>query len=174
MAEVLVALGTNVGDRFAHLGLAVELLGERMEVVATSRAYRTAPMYLEDQPDFLNAALLARSDLGPLGALRALKEIEREVGRRARQRNGPREIDLDLIAYGAISYVFREGGVETLRVPHPRVAERRFVLQPLADVAPDFLLPGVGKVADLLKGTDDQAGCVHVAGDAVLPLQRHG
>jgi 7,8-dihydro-6-hydroxymethylpterin-pyrophosphokinase len=98
--------------------------------------------------------------------------MEQFIGRERRQINGPREIDLDLIAYGSLSYSFTEGHSLRLTVPHPRVAERRFVLQPLFDVAPDFNLPGIGVVRMLLKQTEHQRESVKTLEHALLPLQR--
>lgn len=141
-----------------------------MTVEAASRVYDTAPMYVTDQPPFLNAALRARTDLGPLPLLRRVKEIEAELGRQARTRFGPREIDIDLIAYGRLAYRFVDKGREVLRLPHPRVAERRFVLAPLADVAPKGVLPGFGPIETLLSETNDQSESVLVDEDAVLSL----
>ncbi len=85
---------------------------------------------------------------------------------------GPREIDLDLIAYGQVSYSYSEGKELRLTVPHPRVAERRFVLQPCSDIAPTAMLPGVGVISELLKQTEDQAKSVKKVEHAILPIQR--
>ena len=156
MVEILVALGSNVGDSLASLREATGLLAEHLELVAASRIYETAPMYVEDQPPFLNAAVLLHTELSPRELLAKLKELERQIGRQRRQPNGPREIDLDLIAYGSLSYTYVEAKQVRLQVPHPRVAERRFVLQPLADIAPSFELPGIGIVQYLLIQTEHQ------------------
>ncbi len=127
-------------------------------------------MYVADQPPFLNAALCGISHDGPLLLLRKLKDLEQELGRTPRERNGPREIDIDLLAYGSLKYRFA-GGLR-LTVPHPRVVERRFVLQPLADLAFDFHLPGLGTVRELLIQTNDQAADVVRLDHALLPV--HG
>ncbi len=169
--EVLLALGSNVGDRIANLSAAVEALASTLELLAVSSVYETAPMYVQEQQAFLNAALRAKTCCYPLQLLRLLKDIEAEVGRRAGQRFGPREIDIDLITYGCLIYRFR-GGEKTLEVPHPRVAERRFVLQPLADVSPDASLPGMGSIRDLLARTSEQAEDVQRIEHALLPI--HG
>ena len=172
VVEVLVALGSNVGDSIGNLRLATQLLAETVGVKATSHVYETAPMYVEDQPAFLNAALLLTTTLSPMEVLSTLKGLERRIGRERRQQNGPREIDLDLIAYGRLAYCYIEGKELRLRVPHPRVAERRFVLQPLADVAPDFELPGIGIVQMLLDQTEHQRESVMRLEHALLPVQR--
>jgi len=94
--------------------------------------------------------------------------MENEIGRAPRERNGPREIDLDLVAYGRLSYQFTEGGTLRLTVPHPSVAERRFVLQPLSDIGPNMLIPGVGVVSELLGRTEPQRDHVITLSDALL------
>ena len=169
--EVLLALGSNVGDRLGNLCAAVDALSQRLELLAVSSIYETAPMYVTDQQPFLNAALRARTSDYPLKLLRQLKQTETEVGRRDGERFGPREIDIDLITYGRLRYLFR-GGERELLVPHPRVPERRFVLQPLFDVSPDASLPGVGSIRDLLARTSDQAQDVQRIEHAILPV--HG
>jgi len=172
VVDVLVALGSNVGDSLANLQEATALLSENLIVESASAVYETAPMYVEDQPPFLNAALLLQTELSPLELLSKLKELERQIGRQRREQNGPREIDLDLIAYGRLAYTYIEGKNVRLRVPHPRVGERRFVLQPLADIAPNFELPGIGVVRTLLEQTEHQRESVKKLEHALLPLQR--
>ena len=169
MPEVLLALGSNVGDRLSNLCAAVDALSLRLDLLAVSSVYQTAPMYVKDQQSFYNAALRVRSALPPLELLRLLKVTEADVGRRAGKRYGPREIDIDLINYGCLIYHFK-GGERALELPHPRVAERRFVLQPLFDVSPDASLPGVGSIRDLLARTDGQAQDVQRIEHAVLPI----
>jgi 7,8-dihydro-6-hydroxymethylpterin-pyrophosphokinase len=102
--------------------------------------------------------------------LRSLKEAEAEVGRELGRRYGPREIDVDLIAYGNLRYRFSEGEATILEVPHHLVAERRFVLQPLFDIASDWELPGLGQVRSLLVRTNSQAESVQKVADAFLPV----
>jgi 2-amino-4-hydroxy-6-hydroxymethyldihydropteridine diphosphokinase len=167
VAIVLLGLGSNVGDRPANLRHAAERISKELELLIASPVYETAPMYVTEQDPFLNAALLVRSELPPLRLLKLLKGIEDEVGRVAGQRFGPREIDIDLISYGSLRYKFGDH----LEVPHPRVVERRFVLQPLADIAPDATLPGLGVVTELLQRTNHQGDSVRKVSDAVLPLQ---
>lgn len=173
VAVVLIALGSNVGDSLENLCEATRCLGTSLCLDAASHVYETAPMYVTDQPVFLNAAVLVRTTMSPRALLAHLKELEQQIGRQRRQPNGPREIDLDLIAYGALFYRYFEGKNLRLQVPHPRIGERRFVLQPLSDIAPEFMLPGIGIVSDLLKQTEDQADSVKKVEHAVLPVQRH-
>jgi 2-amino-4-hydroxy-6-hydroxymethyldihydropteridine diphosphokinase len=187
MTPVYIGLGSNLGDRLGRIQEAVDLLGERLELRAVSPLYETAPMYVEDQPPFLNGVLSAATRLGPLEVLRLLKETEARVGRLPRERYGPREIDLDLVAYGKARYEFKDEGEATeglggheapahtpagVVLPHPPTAERRFVLQPLFDVAPDLVLPGIGSVKSLLNATLSQAESVMLVTDAVLSLRR--
>ncbi|MEW5729058.1 MAG: 2-amino-4-hydroxy-6-hydroxymethyldihydropteridine diphosphokinase [Pseudomonadota bacterium] len=162
MATVFLGLGTNLGDRFANLRAAVDALGAVAEVEALSRVYETAPLYVTDQPAFLNMAARARTGLDPAGLLRRLKDIENELGRVASVRYGPRLIDLDILLYG-------DAVVEAadLVIPHPRLPERRFALAPLADVGAEARHPLAGRtVADLLSAlpADDD---VRVVADAL-------
>lgn len=167
-----------MGDCRGRIQEAIDLLGLKLRCRAVSPLYRTAPMYVENQPPFLNGVLAAETDLGPLEVLRLLKETEQRVGRLPRERFGPREIDLDLLTYGCARYVFTDdapgdgdgAGKRDLVLPHPRTAERRFVLQPLFDVAPDLVLPGLGDVKCLLDATSDQSDSVMLVTDAVLSL----
>jgi 2-amino-4-hydroxy-6-hydroxymethyldihydropteridine diphosphokinase len=146
--RAFVGLGANLGRRERTLLQAVELLGNEdgVEVVALSRLRETDPVGVKDQPRFLNAAVLLETTLLPRELLDVLLRIERELGRvRDGTRWGPRVIDLDLLAYG--SEVVDEPG---LHVPHSRLHERRFALEPLAELDPDLEIPGRGKVSDLL------------------------
>jgi 2-amino-4-hydroxy-6-hydroxymethyldihydropteridine diphosphokinase len=172
MTTAAIALGSNLGDRKQNLREAAERLGEHGQVIQASRLYETAPMYVTDQPPFLNAALLLETELGPEQLLLALKSIERTIGRQPALKNGPREIDLDLIAYGRLRYRFEADGEVRLHVPHPLTPERRFVLAPLSEIAPDLELPGLGRVDRLLAATDQQASAVTVLTDALLPVLR--
>jgi 2-amino-4-hydroxy-6-hydroxymethyldihydropteridine diphosphokinase len=123
-------------------------------VVTRSRFYRTPPWGPVEQPDFVNAAIAVETSLEPHVLLDTLLSIERAFGRvRDGERWGPRTLDLDLLAYGE-----RTIDDERLTLPHPRLAERAFVLLPLADVAPEAFVPGMGRVGALLAGIDS-AGC---------------
>jgi len=135
---VFIALGSNLGDRRGHIGRAVDLLRrtEGFEVVQVADAYESQPMYVVDQPVFINTALSGRCALGPDDLLARLKEIEVEVGRQKTFTNGPRVVDLDIVYFGA---EILES--ETLAIPHPRRLERDFVLRPIAEIAPGFVDP---------------------------------
>lgn len=166
--RVAVAFGANTGDRAGQIARAIELLRGAVQVIEVSPLYETAPMYVQDQPPFLNGALLADVTLGPLALLGLLKDTEAKVGRKPAERYGPREIDLDLVAYGALR--LSSEAERTLEVPHPRLPERRFVLQPLFDLDPKIVLPGLAPISDLLAATEDQAATVQRFSDAVLSL----
>ena len=148
MTRAYVGLGANLGDREATLRRALELLGD--EVVAVSSFRETDPVGYEDQPRFLNAAAALETELSPRELLERLLAIERELGRtRDGPRYGPRTIDLDLLLYADV--VVDEPG---LRVPHPRLVERRFALEPLAELDPGLTIPGAGAVSVLLAGLE--------------------
>lgn len=144
---IAIGFGSNLGDRADFIASALDNLRVLLPDLRASSLYETPPMYVADQPAFLNGAAIGMTDLDPLSLIRLLKGIEQAVGRTPRQRNGPREIDLDLISYGSVR--LRSPGPPPLQVPHPLVAERRFVLEPLFELDPDFVLPGLGSVAEL-------------------------
>lgn len=148
---VWIGLGSNIGDRAAHLAFAVSELQKSFTVSALSPLYETAPMYLVDQPRFLNAAACLTTDQGPITVLKTLKSIEAMLPRTPKPRYGPREIDLDLLAYGSLNYMG-----PTLSIPHQKIVERRFVLQPLSDIAQHII--GIGELKAVLAGTENQAG----------------
>jgi 2-amino-4-hydroxy-6-hydroxymethyldihydropteridine diphosphokinase len=148
VTRAYVGLGANLGDRLATLRRALEVLRATAGIdVARVSAFReTAPVGFTDQPDFLNGAVALDTELAPRALLQRLLEIERELGRtRTGPRFGPRTIDLDLLLYGEVE--LDEPG---LTVPHPRLHERRFALEPLAELEPALVVPGRGPVADLL------------------------
>ena len=146
--RAFVGLGANLGDREATIRRAVELLAERegIEVLAVSALRETDPVGLENQPRFLNGAAVLETTLGPRALLETLLEVERVLGRtRDGPRFGPRAIDLDLLLYD--DETVDEPG---LTVPHPRLHERRFALEPLAELDPALAIPGRGRVLVLL------------------------
>ena len=148
MTRAYVGLGANLGDREATMRRAIDLLAD--EVVAVSTFRETDPVGYEDQPRFLNAAVSLETALTPRELLDRLLAVERELGRtRDGPRYGPRTIDLDLLLYA--DEVVEEPG---LSVPHLRLAERRFALEPLFELDPRLIIPGVGPVSALLQGLE--------------------
>jgi 2-amino-4-hydroxy-6-hydroxymethyldihydropteridine diphosphokinase len=156
----VVGLGANLGDRMSTLKSAVIALGAHGAVRALSDLYETGAVG-PPQPDFLNAAALVESALGPGELLRALLTVERAHGRERRERWGPRTLDLDFLHSPGL--VVRE---PDLTVPHPELTRRAFALAPLLDVLPDAVDPVSGaRYADLLKGVD-RSGVRHIAARA--------
>lgn len=144
-ATVFISLGSNLGDRCGFLEAAISQLPPQVTVVQTSPVYETPPWGYADQPAFLNQVVEGRTELHPQGLLDHLKEIERWIGRQKTFRYGPRKIDLDILFYDDL--VLELPG---LRIPHPRLPERAFVLVPLADLAPGMAHPLLGVTVDRL------------------------
>jgi len=147
-----LGLGSNIGERRAHLLAAVAALpGHAVTVLASSSTYATQPVGLVlDQPDFLNACVRVQTELGPEELLDACKAVEREVGRAAGGvRHGPRVIDVDLLLLGDLE--FRS---DRLALPHREVTSRRFVLVPLLELAPDLTLPDGTPLAPALEALE--------------------
>jgi len=147
LRRAALALGSNLGDRLDYLQAAVDALTDSPEIVpvAVSSVYETEPVGgPEEQPAFLNAVLIVDTTLSPRSLMERCQAAEAAFGRTREVPKGPRTLDVDVLAVG-------EGTVddEDLQVPHPRLAERAFVLVPWAEVDPDFEVPGLGSVADL-------------------------
>ncbi len=133
---VYLSLGSNLGDREANLCNAISKLGELGNVQAVSSFYETEPVGLTAQPWFLNCAVKLDTEKMPRQLISAILNLEQEMGRQRKQKNGPRIIDIDILLFG--TSVIETAG---LTVPHPRLHERRFVLEPLAEIAPDVRHP---------------------------------
>jgi 2-amino-4-hydroxy-6-hydroxymethyldihydropteridine diphosphokinase len=152
-AGVYLALGTNLGDRQAHLEKALEQVAHQVTLEARSSVYETEPAYVTDQPQFFNLVVRGSTTLTPHELLHFLKHIEQDLGRVATVRYGPRVIDLDILLYGDL-----ELGDAELTIPHPRITERAFVLVPLAEIAPNLHIPGKHATAAVLARRAGQHG----------------
>ncbi len=148
MTQVFLGLGSNLGDRKKNIQDAVRRIQERGIAggIKVSSLYETEPEGVKKQPLFLNGVLEMETDLSPQELLAALKSIEKQGGRKKGWKWGPRIIDLDLLLYGDL--VMKE---EDLEVPHPLLAERPFVLIPLAEIAPEFVHPVLKKTISGLR-----------------------
>jgi 2-amino-4-hydroxy-6-hydroxymethyldihydropteridine diphosphokinase len=156
MTVAYVGLGANVGDPRRQIETAItelRMLPDTRVTVASS-LYRSAPLGYSDQPDFLNAVVQLDTGLSPEALLDRLRDIEDRHGRERPFANAPRTLDLDLLLYGD-----RVVDTPGLVLPHPRMHERAFVLQPLTEIAPDIAIPGRGAARDLLERCRDQKVC---------------
>lgn len=153
MKTVYLSLGSNLGDREGYLRQALELLpGPGMLLTRRSSIYETDPRDREDQPQFLNMAVEIETALFPMQVLSRTQKIERELGRERLRDKGPRTIDIDILFYGRFVIT-----TDRLQIPHPRIERRRFVLEPLAELAPHLRHPVSGKsVKELLRGVAAQ------------------
>lgn len=146
MSSIFLALGSNVGDKVAHITQAINFLSEQISDIRRASLYSTSPVGYVAQDDFVNTVASGKTTLSPREVLSFIKNIEQKVGRIQRFKWGPREIDIDLLFYDDITY-----SDELLTIPHPLLHQRDFVLQPLADLAAKFIHPVLKKsVAELL------------------------
>lgn len=152
MEEVFIALGSNLGDQSDNLARARDALSAFVQIDACSSELETRPQYVVDQPRFLNMVLRGRTDLTVRALLDRLQRLEKALGRTPTKRFGPRKIDLDILYFG--HHVIDE---PDLKIPHPRLAERDFVLLPLLEVAPEHRHPVSGKTTrEMLKLLESQ------------------
>lgn len=162
MPTIFLALGSNLGDRQANLQAAVTSLAPGVSLIRQSSVYQTEPWGYTDQPLFLNQVIEARTELPPQDLLAYLKHLEHTLGREATFRYGPRVVDLDILLYGD-----QVVSLPGLNIPHPRLAERAFVLVPLAELAPDLVHPVEGVTVKELLTRVDASGVQPFSGPAV-------
>jgi 2-amino-4-hydroxy-6-hydroxymethyldihydropteridine diphosphokinase len=149
--QLFLGLGSNLGDRWANLQRAVRALADLMVIEAISPVYKTAPWGLKTQPEFLNLCLSTSTVLKPLPLLTEIKKIENRLGRKPSVRWGPRLLDIDILFYDDLILAD-----EQLTIPHPQLAERAFVLAPLADLAPHFQHPQSSLTVEQMLAKVDQ------------------
>ncbi len=149
--KVVIALGSNLGNREENIELAVAELNKIIDVTHLSTLYETDPVGGPQQPDYLNAVLIGESELAPQELLKAALSIESKLGRVREVRWGARTIDIDLIVLGELLISSPE-----LEIPHPRAHQRAFVLEPWLEIDPSAQIPGYGSVAQLLSALTTQ------------------
>jgi len=150
-ATAYIALGSNLADPVEQVRMGLRALDtlETTRLMVASPLYRSAAVGYTDQPDFINAVACVETALAPRVLLEALLGMERMQGRVRSFANAPRTLDLDIVLYGELS--LQEPG---LTIPHPRLHQRAFVVVPLADIAPEARVPGLGSVRELLQAVD--------------------
>jgi 2-amino-4-hydroxy-6-hydroxymethyldihydropteridine diphosphokinase len=153
MHIVYLALGSNLGNRQQHLSDALQHLQEAISIERVSSIYETEPVGYLDQPPFFNLVCQGSTNLAPLELLKFVKDTEVHMGRQPTFRNGPRVIDIDILLYDDISIQ-----TEQLTIPHPRMAERAFVLVPLVEIAPNAIEPTSKQTAQTLLAAISQQG----------------
>jgi 2-amino-4-hydroxy-6-hydroxymethyldihydropteridine diphosphokinase len=165
---VFLSLGSNVGDREKNLRAAVAALPELgVKIKQVSSIYETEPVDLLEQPLFLNCVVEVETTVPPVELLKKLRELEKHMGSKKLVARGPRLIDLDILVYGQQTIDSPE-----LQVPHPRMLLRRFVLAPLAEIAPDLKHPSWSGIASqLLAALDDKSTVKKLSGDLRAPSQ---
>lgn len=160
VVRVYLGLGSNLGNREDNLDMALKLLAQRMKVGRVSSIYDTEPMGNTDQPRFLNIACEVSTRLSPEGLLALAKGIEVKMGRRGKS-GEPRTIDIDILLYGDIVI-----DTPDLVIPHPRMAERSFVMVPLAEIAPELVHPvSWGKIKDMRDAIKEKQGVLKWEGE---------
>lgn len=160
METVFLALGSNIGNRDDNLRAAIIGLSAELSLTSVSPVYETTPMYVSDQPRFLNMAVRGYTELHPDRLLALIKILERQLGRTPSKRFGPRLIDIDILFYG-----MEATKSEDLVIPHPALHERLFVLRPLSDIAPHWVHPRIGStVLEMLAELPEKQGEISKVG----------
>ena len=145
MHTIFLALGTNVGERKQHIEDAIEALQEKIHDMVQAPIYESKPVGFTDQANFYNTVTKGQTELSPEALLQFVKSLEKKLGRVKRFANGPREIDIDILLYDDAII-----NSQDLIIPHPRMHERDFVLQPLVDISPDIIHPVLKKTVKRL------------------------
>ena len=155
-SRIFLGLGSNMGDRYQNLKKGIHLLNNHPHiwVIDQSHVYQSAPLYQTDQEDFYNMVVEIATNLIPVDFLNEIKKIEKKTGRDSKsKKNMPRTLDIDILAIGNLQI---HSGI--LEVPHPNISERKFVLKPWKDIAPNFRLPeSSATISDLLDNTEDNS-----------------
>lgn len=167
MSRVFIGIGSNLGDRISNCKQAVDEMRRFSEIVCASPLYETQPVGKEDQPEFINLVAEVNTELSPHELLAKLKLVEDKLGRVKGERWGPRTIDLDILFFGSL--VLNE---DNLVIPHPRAHQRRFVMQPLYDIAPDFIHPDLKlSIIEILNKLEDKKEVKIVEAQSTLTQQ---
>lgn len=158
MPVVFVGIGSNLGNRVENCATAIREMSNFAKIFAVSSIYETEPVGRENQPNFINCVTKIETGLSPYELLLSLQSVENKLGRKHTQKWGPRIIDLDILFYDDL--IVDSGG---LTIPHPRAHLRRFVLEPLSEIAPDFVHPALKvSVSKLLEGLEDPKSVVKI------------
>lgn len=155
MAEIFIGIGSNLGDKEKNIRKAIYLVSEKCRILEISSLYETEPVGFKGQDLFLNCALQAETSLSQGELLEFVLSIEKKLGRLRTIKNGPRTIDLDILFYG--NEIIKE---DNLIVPHPRLHERLFVLEPLNEICPNFIHPAFGRSIEDLHSDADKSKSV--------------
>ncbi len=169
MKDVYLLIGGNLGDRKAYLKEAVRLISLHLGTIClTSSLYETAPWGKTDQPAYLNQVIKAKVSMPPAALMQKILDIEKQMGRVRKEKNSERTIDIDILYYG--NDIIDQ---EDLVIPHPRIAERRFVLTPLAECCPEFTDPSTGRtIEDMLNTCSDGLAVTRLANTEHSPNWR--
>ena len=167
MSIVFIGIGSNLGDRVSYCKKAFDEISGFARITRTSSLYETDPVGKEDQPEFINCLVVIETELSPQDLLNQLNLVETKLGRKREEKWGPRPIDLDIIYYDD-----RIISDENLEIPHPRAHNRRFVLEPLCEIAPEFVDPKFNvSVIELLDRIDDDKRVIKIGNPFTIPQQ---